>query len=220
MQVFIMRGVSGSGKSTVAGQIAAHFGPALCRTVSADGYFCLPYAEGADRDYGLPPEGEYNFNPGELGFAHAYCMRNFLKYLENGLNVIVDNTNTTWGEIAPYVLVAAAYRADVVIINVHCDEMTSHGRNVHGVPLEVVRAMTARMREPLPPFAPAAVHLDGDGLPIEVYGCLSEIPADGGMAIQRNAGSVGVAVYDRHPYEGYQDEDGYHIYTRQAIVIR
>ncbi len=220
MRVFIMRGVSGSGKSTIAAAIAANLGAALCRTVSADRYFHLPYTNGVDRDFGLPPEGEYDFRPNELGFAHAACMRNFMNCLSAGADVVVDNTNTTWGEIAPYVLVAAAYRAEVIIVQVHCDEVTAHGRNVHNVPLEVVRAMTARMREPLPPFAPPAVHVDGDGGPVEIFGCLSEIPAEGGMSIQRNAGSVVVAVYDRHPYEGYQDEDGYHIYTHQAIVIR
>ena len=91
-QVIIMQGISGSGKSTKAHEIAEKHSAIGCRVVSADDLFTI--------------NGTYNFDPTLLGEAHKQCMRSFLAALQNpevGL-VIVDNTNTTLVEMAPYYL--------------------------------------------------------------------------------------------------------------------
>lgn len=222
MKVFIMRGVSGSGKSTLAGKIAAVTGGEV---VSADAYFHLPKASGTDRDGGQFPDREYDFNPSELGYAHAYSMRRFIAALAarrsglpDGADVIVDNTNTTAPEIAPYLLVAQSYRADVVIIQVRCDVATAIRRATHGAPSHVIEAMSARLAEPLPPYWPQEIAVDGD-LPLDVFEDLSEVPAAGGMSILETRGNVTSVVYDDAPYAGYRDDGGDWVYTRQAIVI-
>jgi hypothetical protein len=163
----------------------------------------------------------YDFNSAELKFAHAYCMREYLNALHDGIahTITVDNTSTTWGEISPYVLVAQAYRAQVVIVNVQTDVETAISRNVHDVPAGAIRAMAERLLEPLPPFAPTAVNIWGD-MPLDIFGDLSEVPAEGGLSILEDRGHVASAVYDDAPYAGHQDDDGNWVYTRQAIVIR
>ena len=215
MKVFIMRGVSGSGKSTIANKITT---VANATVVSADHYFKLPKAGGRDRDGGQMPDREYDFNPMELGYAHAYCMRKFIEGLASGVDVIVDNTNTTWAETASYASVASAYRAETVIVNIWADPEDAVSRNVHGVPESAIRSMAANMKEPLPPFAPSGLNVWSD-LPCEVFGCLSEVPAAGGMSLGRRVGGVQQVLYDEAPYAGHEDETGAWVYTRQAIVI-
>lgn len=88
MLVKILSGISGSGKSTYARR---HRGV----IVSADDYFVR--------------DGAYRFNPARLSSAHATCFARYLGALDDGHPlVIVDNTNTTAVEIAPYVLAAQA----------------------------------------------------------------------------------------------------------------
>jgi len=105
--VIVLRGISGSGKSTVAAALA-RAAETLGRTAvicSADSYFLDPVT------------GEYLFDPSKLPAAHAAC----LAFFENALSVdathssparnsnkvappvvIVDNTNTKRWEYAKY----------------------------------------------------------------------------------------------------------------------
>jgi predicted kinase len=66
-------------------------------------------------------------------------MRAVIEALAAGRNVVVDNTNTTNEEVAPYLLVAAAYGATARIVRVSCDPETAWKRNTHGVPYAVVK---------------------------------------------------------------------------------
>ena len=217
MRVIIMRGVSGSGKSTVAGKVAAAAtGGAV---VSADEYFHLPKAGGRDRDGGQIPNRGYDFNPAELGYAHAYSMRRFIAALQDRNDVVVDNTNTTAQEVAPYLLVAQSYRADVTIIHVRCDFDVACKRNVHDVPKGAISGQLHRLtNETLPEYWPREIAVWGD-MPLDVYSDLSDVPAAGGMSILETRGNVTSVVYDETPYAGHRDDDGAWIYTRQAIVI-
>jgi predicted kinase len=111
MKVIILSGVSGSGKSTLAAKLSAENGGAPI--FSADSYFMK--------------EGVYCFDPTKIGEAHKQCLRSFAWELnfqnDNwfqsrglvGETIIVDNTNTTALELAPYVALAQAYGYKVEI---------------------------------------------------------------------------------------------------------
>jgi predicted kinase len=135
-KVIILSGVSGSGKSTVAAGIYG------LPVVSADHYFMV--------------EGEYRFYASRLGEAHGACFREFVRLLQAGRSVVVDNTNTTAIEIAPYVLGAQAYGYECRIVTVVVPESRLHAaaeRNRHGVSLDVIRAQYERLqRRELPPW--------------------------------------------------------------------
>lgn len=116
--VLILRGVSGSGKTTFAETLAA-LNPDRVAICTADDYF---YDE----------QGNYNFNPAELGKAHLYCQSLFHVAMEseNIDLIIVANTNTKPSDFAYYVN-AAKGRAVVTSIVLE----NRHGNSdVHGVP--------------------------------------------------------------------------------------
>lgn len=133
-----MRGVSGSGKSTVARQLAA--GEVGAIIVSADSYF-------------ETPEG-YKWESGKLSEAHGHCFRLFMAAVNAGAElVVVDNTNRSSLEIAPYMMAAQAFGYEAAIVEVHCDPQEAAARNVHNVPVESVEKMARRMEgEHLPPW--------------------------------------------------------------------
>lgn len=137
--LIILRGISGSGKSTWArSQLVGR----VCIT-SADAFF-------TDRD------GRYRFDPKQLQAAHAACFRDTIECLREppGLKVVVDNTNTTAVEIAPYVLLARAYDVPAEIVRIECDLEVALERNIHQVPRHVLETQLTRLREPLPPWFP------------------------------------------------------------------
>ena len=139
MKVVILCGVSGSGKSTRCKEV---YPDAL--VVSADHFFMR--------------SGEYKFDPKRLSDAHGDCLRQFVRYLcENHGTIVVDNTNTTIAELAPYAALALAYGADLQIEILSCQVKTAAGRNVHGVPEQGIVKQAERLatlKENLPPWWP------------------------------------------------------------------
>lgn len=100
--VFVLRGPSGSGKSSLAARIVSSLRPgvraALC---SADSYF-----EG--------PDGCYRFVPDELRYAHAACRQRFDAALRDRVPVVVvDNTHSARWEYAPFVAGVVAFNSAV-----------------------------------------------------------------------------------------------------------
>lgn len=142
-RVVIMSGLPGSGKSTYARSIAAALDVKVS-IVSADDFFTRL-------------DGSYDFDPGGISAAHASCMRTFLNTLPRLQSsrdvIVVDNTNTTAIEIAPYYMAARAYAIDVEIVTVRCDPSTAAARNTHGVSPAVIDAMHAALTERvIPPY--------------------------------------------------------------------
>jgi len=131
--VIILQGVPGSGKSFFANEFVsrARGKSVVC---SADDYF---YKLGG---------GKYAFDVSKLGEAHGACFRKFIAAVQEGVEVvIVDNTNTTTTEIAPYVLGGEAHGYTVEVIRVVCDPVVAAARNTHGVPEKAILAMAGRI---------------------------------------------------------------------------
>lgn len=126
MNVIILRGVSGSGKTT----ISKLFSDSV--TVSADDYF-------------TDKEGNYNFNPEFLGRAHDECYRKFVYQVDwNAYDtIIVANTNTSSKEFERYEEYAKSKGCKVfhlVVENRHGNE------SIHNVPQHVIERQTNKLK--------------------------------------------------------------------------
>lgn len=160
MHVVIMSGSSGSGKDTYIKQRFPHAfkklsapmideliddGASLQLVCSADHYF--------------EKSGSYKFDASKLNEAHSECLRDYIDYVQYGFEnqndsiVIVNNTNTTVEEIAPYYSIAKAYGATVELVTLVINPEKAAARNVHNVPLASCQAMHKRINaRKLPPF--------------------------------------------------------------------
>lgn len=132
-QLIILRGVPGAGKTTFANMIGAALGD-QARVVAADDWFDQ-YCGG-------------NFDPSKLGEAHDWCRSETERALQSGRSVIVHNTFTTEGELAPYAELAAEYGAQLSVLVV---ENRHGGRSVHNVPESTVNRMRPRLRDSIKP---------------------------------------------------------------------
>jgi predicted kinase len=74
-------------------------------------------------------------------------LRGFVELVQlNKLNVVVDNTNTTLAEIAPYISLASAYGYEVEVVHFPCTLSVSFQRNTHGVPMTTIEKMNANLK--------------------------------------------------------------------------
>src|ERR1700690_2947381 len=111
--VFIMRGLPGSGKSTLTKEIHNFYwnGIGSPLVASADDYFMV--------------DGEYKYDISKRGDAHKWCMQKFLENLKDVGPYFVDNTNTTIDELRKYMIVGKAYSSFVYVITLDIDIETS-----------------------------------------------------------------------------------------------
>lgn len=146
MKVKIISGISGAGKSSLWKEQPWS---SFTSVHSADDFFY-------DQD------GKYNFDPSKLGQAHGACLRSFIhgcragwRAKESGGNIeatttpiieVVDNTNLSVEEIAPYYAVAQAYGYEVELITLHIDVYTAAERNKHGVSLRAIENMYKKLQ--------------------------------------------------------------------------
>jgi tRNA uridine 5-carbamoylmethylation protein Kti12 len=141
-KIIILRGVSGSGKSTKAKEII--------KEAIKDGCFTSIICS-ADQFFVDPKSGRYEFDYRKLGSAHAYCRAKVEAAVELGANlIIVDNTNTQKWEFAPYIAIAEVndYECEEVMVGtLNDDDLKIYAnRNKHGVPLESIRKMAKRFQ--------------------------------------------------------------------------
>jgi len=128
--IYLIRGVSGSGKTTFAKTLEKSLEDA--KSFAADDYF-----------YWLG-NGEYQFMPYMLPTAHRLCRENVLKAAESKVqNIIVHNTFTTERELLPYLNIAADNNYKVVSVVME----NRHGRSsVHNVPESVTSQQAERLQ--------------------------------------------------------------------------
>jgi predicted kinase len=125
--LYIVRGLPGSGKSSLAKNITE-------LVYSADDFF-------------TNKNGEYNFNAKLLGKAHEWCWGKVRDAMFIGANAVaVANTFTQAWEAEKYYQIAEEYGYSVFVI-----ECQNDFGNVHDVPQESIDAMKERWEKDLTP---------------------------------------------------------------------
>ena len=171
-RVILLVGCSGSGKSTYA---HGHFPDAL--VVSADHYF-EELAASTNQSF------EEVWNLWQLGSAHSLCQQRFLNAISKKVPiVIVDNTNVRRADRQRYIKMAKDLGGETELHVfspwIHGEPPPSpkkikayvklcHGRNTHGVPLEIVEQQFGHMEMPSGIFAPGKPPLFLGPLPKEL----------------------------------------------------
>lgn len=124
--MIIMVGAPGSGKSTFATRLAKYEGGVICSA-----------------DYWMVDEstGDYKFDPAKLTNCHRLCLHKAWVALCAGRNpVIIDNTNLSLLEVAPYVALAgmaeveAGVHVSVDFVVIKESFELCRSRQTHGVP--------------------------------------------------------------------------------------
>ena len=125
--LYIVRGLPGSGKSSLAKKLTEV-------VYSADDFF-------------TNKKGEYNFNAKLLGKAHEWCWGKVRDAMFIGANAVaVANTFTQAWEAEKYYQIAEEYGYSVFVI-----ECQNDFGNVHDVPQESIDAMKERWEKDLTP---------------------------------------------------------------------
>jgi len=127
--LYIVRGLPGSGKSTFARSIAKSY-----QIFEADQYFM--------------EKGKYNFDATKLKEAHNDCKQRVVRRMRENLfnsiffnNIVVSNTFTQDWEMKYYRSIGKRYGYKVHTIIV---ENRHYGTNVHGVPEDKLQVMEDR----------------------------------------------------------------------------
>ena len=119
-ELFLLRGLPGAGKTTLAKSIEGMY-------IEADKYFM-------DGD-------EYKFDASKLKEAHAWCQNAVRVWMGSQGRIIVSNTFTQEWEMQPYYDLAEKYGYRVYSLIV---ENRHGGVNEHGVPEEKLVQMKNR----------------------------------------------------------------------------
>jgi predicted kinase len=122
---YIMRGVPGSGKSTVARKLAGEEG----KVHSTDDFFMK--------------DGVYTWEPKYLGMYHKLNLSEFGKSCKAQFPVVVcDNTNVRKAHFRKYADVARTFGYIVVEVKLpHPDPEVAAARNTHAVPQDAIERM-------------------------------------------------------------------------------
>lgn len=127
--LILLRGLPGSGKSTLGQIILEWPSTEKADVISADDFF-------------INEDGEYQFDPSKLKEAHFECQNRCANKMRAGTTrIVVANTFTQEWEMEPYFEVAKMhnYRVHTLIVE------NRHGsQNVHNVPKEKVKQMETR----------------------------------------------------------------------------
>jgi predicted kinase len=126
IQLIILRGLPGSGKSTFARELAT---TQNFIHLEADQFL----TDGA---------GNYRFDPERIADAHAVCQQRAYEALRDGNRVVIANTHVR--ELAPYIGLAK-----ILNVNYRIVECDGDWKNVHWVNSETIEKMRTKW-EPLP----------------------------------------------------------------------
>ena len=136
--VIILRGIPGSGKSSITKSIIKAFCPPYRFTKhSADDYF-IRYNKKQQKKV-------YKFIPNRIGQAHKASLNGFQKaiYRKNLDLIIVDNTNIKQWEYQKYLSLSTPLNMKSLIVELtpknSTDELKCCQRCIHSVPEDVSR---------------------------------------------------------------------------------
>lgn len=121
--LMLIRGLPGSGKSTVAKMLTE--GNRLIH-LETDMYF-------------THSDGTYHFDASKLGEAHQWCQNHTRRCLQQGYSVIVSNTFTRKSEMEFYIRLAEEMDAQIVVA-----VCQGNYGSIHGVPEETIERMRQR----------------------------------------------------------------------------
>ncbi|EAX08506.1 NEDD4-binding protein 2-like 1 isoform 4 [Homo sapiens] len=137
--LYLLRGLPGSGKTTLARQLQHDFPRALI--FSTDDFF-------------FREDGAYEFNPDFLEEAHEWNQKRARKAMRNGISpIIIDNTNLHAWEMKPYAVMALENNYEVIFREpdtrwkFNVQELAR--RNIHGVSREKIHRMKERLESDL-----------------------------------------------------------------------
>jgi predicted kinase len=134
--IFLLRGISGSGKSTFIEKFKKAFPDKNITVVSADHFF-------------YTPDGQYNFDRNKLAVAHGTCKGKFEKALQaNNPIVFVDNTNLKYQEMKPYIEMAeaAGYNWNIIQIETPLSVVLERQKSCKNLDEGVVLKMVEKMK--------------------------------------------------------------------------
>ena len=136
----ILRGCSGSGKSTKAKELVKQ----KINDISVTSIICS-----TDEFFINPKTNRYEFDFKLLYKAHAWNQGRVYQAMSLNINFIVlDNTNTQKWEFLPYLKTAELfnYEAEEIIVGKFDDANIKlyANRNKHNVPLEIIRKQAKR----------------------------------------------------------------------------
>ena len=127
--LILLRGIPGSGKSTLGEIILQTTQNQSPDVLSADNFF-------------IDEKGEYNFDPTKLKEAHNFCQQKCAERMRLEFSkIVIANTFTQEWEMNPYFEMAERYR-----YRIHCIvvENRHEGKNIHGVPEDKIQIMKDR----------------------------------------------------------------------------
>lgn len=129
--LILVRGLPGSGKSTLSEVILKWPSTDKPDVLSADDFF-------------VDQNGNYNFDPTKLKEAHHDCQNKCALKMRNGVDrIVVANTFTEEWEMEPYFEIAKMYNYRIHTIVVE----NRHGNsNIHGCPPDKVKIMEKRFQ--------------------------------------------------------------------------
>jgi len=120
-KLYIIRGIPGSGKTTLAGEM---WNSGM-----------IDHATEADK-FMVDDNWDYKFDPEKLEICHKLCQEEVETFLEMGCDVAVSNTFTRKWEMQAYLDMAEKYGAKTTVIVCQGEH-----ENTHGVPQSVVERM-------------------------------------------------------------------------------
>jgi predicted kinase len=133
--LYLMQGIPGSGKSSMAAMIAKQTDGMIYST----------------DDLWYDEKGKYNFDATRLGEMHRLNQRLVSEAMVDGTaSIIVDNTNLTAAAIEPYVVLAQIHEYTIQVVRVECDLAVAVARNAmrpedRRVPEPTLRNMAVKM---------------------------------------------------------------------------